>query len=193
MSAATESTILGRILGMGEAELSLDRAQFLLGLTFPPADRERLQDLSARERKGPLGVAEEAELAAYRRVAFLLIRLQDRARQVLATASPPAPPSPDSFEIPPGIKRSQVALRRDLPKLLENPKLLGQWAAYHGDERIGIARTETELIRECLRRGFKADEYYVSWIHPLELIEEEELDPPPPCRFDDEEDDDLVP
>src|SRR5262249_21271628 len=66
----------------------------------------------------------------------------------------PTPALPPSFpEVPPGIKRSQEALRRDLPQLLENKKLFHQWVAYHGDQRIGIARTETELIKECIRRG----------------------------------------
>jgi hypothetical protein len=76
-----------------------------------------------------------------------------------------------------GIRRSQEALRRDLPKLLEDRKLREQWVAYRGDERIGIAPSETILIRGCLKRGYKDDEYYVGWLDPCELVEEEELEP----------------
>src|SRR6266508_5903687 len=64
-------------------------------------------------------------------------------------------------EIPPGIRRSQEALRRDLPKLLADKKLFHQWAAYHGDARIGIAPSEATLLKECLRRGLCDDEYYI--------------------------------
>ena len=78
--------------------------------------------------------------------------------------------------IPEGIQRSQQALRRALPELLAKPKYYHQWVAYHGEERIGMAREKTALIRECLRRGLPDDEYYVGWIDPCELIEEEEIE-----------------
>jgi hypothetical protein len=92
-------------------------------------------------------------------------------------------------EIPPGIRRSQEALRRDLPKLLANKKLFHQWAAYHGDERVGIAPSKVTLLKECFRRGLRDDEYYIGWISHTELVEEEELDPPPPGLFEGAEDD----
>ena len=47
------------------------------------------------------------------------------------------------------------------------------WAAYHGDERIGIARTKTKLIQECLRRGLKPDQYYVGIIREHDPAPEE--------------------
>ena len=40
--------------------------------------------------------------------------------------------------------------------------------AYHGDERIGFARTDTELYHECLRRGLQRGEFYVGFLEPLE-------------------------
>ncbi len=96
--------------------------------------------------------------------------LYERLRPVLEdrSAAPVA-------EVPAGIRRSQEALRRDLPQLLENRRLRGQWIAYHGDERVGIARDEITLLRECIRRGFADDEYYIGMITPCELIEEEEI------------------
>ena len=103
---------------------------------------------------------------------YVLIRvdLYERLRPVLEEQSP-APVA----EVPAGIRRSQEALRRDLPLLLENRRLRGRWIAYHGDERIGIARDKFILLRECIRRGFADDEYYIGMIIPCELLEEEEV------------------
>jgi hypothetical protein len=103
---------------------------------------------------------------------YVLVReeLYERLRPELEDR--PVAPVP---EIAPGIQRSQEALRRDLPQLLENRRLRGRWIAYHGNERIGIARDESTLIRECIARGLAADEYYISMIIPCELVEEEEI------------------
>jgi hypothetical protein len=68
--------------------------------------------------------------------------------------------------IPEGIRRSQEAFFRDLPGLLGDRRLRGRYVAYHGDERIGIARDDEPLIRECLRRGLKRDEYDILVIEP---------------------------
>jgi hypothetical protein len=54
-----------------------------------------------------------------------------------------------------GLTLGQRALRafqRDLPKLLEERPW--QWVLYHGDERIGFAKTSEELYEEIRRRGF---------------------------------------
>ena len=58
-------------------------------------------------------------------------------------------------EIPEGIRRSQEAFFRDLPGLLKDESLLGQYVAYSGDERIGIAPSDEPLIRELNHRGIK--------------------------------------
>jgi hypothetical protein len=68
--------------------------------------------------------------------------------------------------IAPGILRSQQAFWRDLPELLKDKRNHGRWVAYRGDERIGIARTQLELIRECVRRGLRDDEYDLDVIEP---------------------------
>lgn len=85
--------------------------------------------------------------------------------------------SPDSVPdaVPPGIKESQAALRRDLPALLANKKVYHWWVAYHRDKRIGVARTKIALIAECQGHGLSHDQYYVAWIDESELIEEEEV------------------
>src|SRR4051794_37139012 len=73
--------------------------------------------------------------------------------------------------VPPGIRRSQEAFHRDLPRLLESRKLRGQWVAYHGDERVGVTPRMADLTRECLRRGLQDDQFYVGLIDPIELVE----------------------
>jgi len=85
-------------------------------------------------------------------------------------------------QIPPGIRRSQEAFWRDLPRLLEIARNRGKWAAYTGDERIGIAGTKTELVRDVVRRGIPKEEYYVGRIKPgvqapWEPIEVESIHP----------------
>jgi hypothetical protein len=85
--------------------------------------------------------------------------------------------------VPEGILRSKAAFLRDLPRLLENKKLARQWVAYHGEERIGVARTERELIQECLRRGLKQDEYYVDMVIP-HSPEPEEIEGGGPYEFE---------
>jgi hypothetical protein len=77
-----------------------------------------------------------------------------------------APKSEIDPGIPEGIKRSQAAFLRDLPGLLNNKKMVRKWVAYHGDQRIGIARTQQELIRDCLRLGLRDDAYYLDMILP---------------------------
>ena len=71
--------------------------------------------------------------------------------------------------IPPGIRRSQEAYWQDLPELLPKASRTRRWVAYHGGERIGFGRTETELYQECYRRGLKDDEFYIGRVRPSEV------------------------
>jgi hypothetical protein len=60
--------------------------------------------------------------------------------------------------------RGLKAFHRDLAQLLkEYPR---QWVAYHGAQRIGIARTQLELYQECVRRGIPTEEFVIRWIEP---------------------------
>jgi hypothetical protein len=102
----------------------------------------------------------------------LLPRHQFERLRPLLTPQAPLP------VVPEGIRLSQEAFRRDLPQLLEQKRLVGQWVAYHRHERIGIARDAAALLRECCKRGLE-DDCYVGWIYPCELIEEEEVEPRP--------------
>jgi hypothetical protein len=62
-------------------------------------------------------------------------------------------------------KRAVLAFRRDLPQLLKEKP--GQWVAYHGDQRVGFARTAIELYKECARLGLPDDDFIVHPIEPL--------------------------
>lgn len=82
-------------------------------------------------------------------------------------------------EISPGTLRSMQAFWRDLPNLLKNKRNRDHWAAYHGDECLGIAADQATLIREALRRGLSIDACHVALIRPRESPpwEPEEIEP----------------
>jgi hypothetical protein len=117
---------------------------------------------------------------------FVLVAREqfDRVRAFLSPETSSAPPPELLIEIAPGIRKSQEALRRDLPQLLQHRRLQGHWVAYHGDERIGVAANETTLLRECIRRGLSDDAYYIGMIAPNELIEVEEIEDPKPEHYE---------
>jgi hypothetical protein len=119
---------------------------------------------------------------------------ESRRHYVLIAAEQyrPAVQSPDSslLEIPPGILRSQEAFWRDLPELLSQKKLRDQWVCYHGNERIGIAKDDIPLIRECIRRKLPEDSYYLGIIchHDLAPWETEEIEAMKPIHFGNSDD-----
>ena len=94
--------------------------------------------------------------------AYVLIRadVYEQVRGVIE------PISGGEIQIPEGIRRSQEAFFRALPDLLKDRRLRGKYVAYHGDERIGIAKDDEPLIRECVRRGLKREEYDILVIEP---------------------------
>jgi hypothetical protein len=69
---------------------------------------------------------------------------------------------------------------------LRQKKNEGRWVAYHGDERVGIARTKPELVREIVRRSIPRDESYVTLIRPRDLPpwEPEEIEPTHPHHLE---------
>jgi len=123
--------------------------------------QQRLELIDPATRRGYVLISQEE----YQRVAPLLPQAANGTAEETV-----------SDEIPPMIRRSQEALRRDLPELLSQKKLFMQWVCYHGEERIGIARDPTKLIRECLQRGLGEADYYIGLISPEERVEVEELE-----------------
>jgi hypothetical protein len=87
----------------------------------------------------------------------------------------------EEMAVPEGIRRSQEAFFRDLPELLKDRGLRGKWVAYHGEKRIKIGPTQTDVIRECNRRGLGSEEYDVFVIEP-QGQEPEEVDYPSAWR-----------
>lgn len=91
--------------------------------------------------------------------AYVLVRAEVYAR--LAEAPQQRPAHQPNLEIPPMVLRSQQAFWRDLPELLKNKRNRGKWAAYHGEERVAIDRSDVEAYQKCLRRGLERGEFYV--------------------------------
>ncbi|MBV9122488.1 MAG: hypothetical protein JO112_03870 [Planctomycetes bacterium] len=100
---------------------------------------------------------------------YVLVSAETFARVQRLLEQEKGPEPEETAGIPPGILRSQQAFWRDLPELLKNRRHYLKWAAYHGDERIGIGSTPTELIREILRQGIPREDYYVGRIQPQDL------------------------
>ena len=98
--------------------------------------------------------------------AFVLIAREqfDRVRHVFEAEAPDG--GRLDAAVPPGVLRSQQAFWRDLPELLRERRNHGRWVCYHRDERVGIAGSQTELIRECLERDLAETETYVADIRP---------------------------
>jgi hypothetical protein len=66
--------------------------------------------------------------------------------------------------VSPLMLRSQQAFWRDLPELLKKWRYRDKWVAYHGDERIAIAKSGTELVQLCLARGLQRGDFYLGKI-----------------------------
>lgn len=132
-----------------------------MSIELTAEQRQALQD----EQGKPVDVVDPATRQRY----VLIAREQyEHVRSLLEGSAAPHT-SEVASDVPPGILRSQQAFWRDLPELLKNKRNHGKWVCYHGDERVGIARTQREIIKECLRRGLKDDEYDLDVIEPHAL------------------------
>jgi hypothetical protein len=106
---------------------------------------------------------------------YVLIRadLYERFREVVEQGSG------QPIHVPEGIRMSQEAFFRDLPELLAQPRLRGQYVAYRGVERVKVAKSERSVLQECVRRGLSEEEFDVFIIEP-QTLEIEEVDFPSP-------------
>ena len=82
--------------------------------------------------------------------AYVLVLAAEYERLAGARQRPAGPPHP---EIAPLMLRSQQAFWRDLPGLLMDRRNLRKWAAYHGEDRVAIARSEVERLSGMLPPG----------------------------------------
>jgi hypothetical protein len=95
--------------------------------------------------------------------AFVIVPADVYARLAGEPRRPEGEPRP---EISPMVLRSMQAFWRDLPTLLMKRRNHKKWAAYHGDERVAITRSDVDAYQECFRRGLKHEEIYVGWLRP---------------------------
>ncbi len=136
---------------------------------------QQSQALLAQHGK-PVDVVDSATRQQY---VLVLREMYDRMRWLLE------PQTEHQAEIaagiPSGVLQSQQAYWRQLPELLSQEKLKGQWICFSGDERIGIAATERALIGKCLQRGLTDSQYYTDIIQPRTSPpwEIEEVEPRP--------------
>jgi hypothetical protein len=78
-----ESALWKRLLEPANAALSSDVAQYLLALSFPASDLDRMQNLAEKARSGALTLDEHVELDNYERVGHVLSLIKSQARQSL--------------------------------------------------------------------------------------------------------------
>jgi hypothetical protein len=62
-------------------------------------------------------------------------------------------------------EQAWAAFQRDYGPFLQ--EFRGQWAAYHGELRVGIAAELLPLYDECLRRGLPLEECVICRIQPI--------------------------
>jgi hypothetical protein len=95
--------------------------------------------------------------------AYVLVRAEDY--ECLAELSHLSADRPNP-EISPMMLRSMQAYWRHLPKLLMDRRNHRKWAAYHGDERVAITRSQVDAYQECFHRGLNRGEFYVGKLEP---------------------------
>jgi hypothetical protein len=74
----------------------------------------------------------------------------------------------------PMIQKSIDAFRRELPELLRTHP--GRWVAYHGDQRVGFGKTQTELYQRCFAQGLTRDDFIVGFTEPGAFEPDEETE-----------------
>ena len=82
-SRENEATILARILGDENGQLSQELARHILSLGFSERDKARMHDLAVRNQDDALTMEEKEELLAFGKAGDLLAILKSRARRVL--------------------------------------------------------------------------------------------------------------
>jgi hypothetical protein len=83
MSTNTEAAILARVIQVGDEELPLGAAEYLLSIRFGEHDVARMNELSELARQGKLTGQDQAELDSYIHVSNLLAVMQSKGRSAL--------------------------------------------------------------------------------------------------------------
>jgi hypothetical protein len=82
----TEGAIWGRLLAPEDPTFSAEVARALLEFEFSREDKERMNELAAKAREGPLTASEQDEVDCYGRVGSVLGILKSKARRSLKRA-----------------------------------------------------------------------------------------------------------
>lgn len=90
VAADPELAIWERVFIPDPQHLTQDQARYLLDVRFPQADVDRINELSAKAREGPLAAEEEAELDRYVHVGHLLSILKAKIRGRLKETTDPS-------------------------------------------------------------------------------------------------------
>ena len=80
---SSEAALWGRLFDPTSNELSTDVARYILTLSFPQADIDRMQELAEKARAGTLTLEEHIELDNYERVGHVLSLMKSKVRKVL--------------------------------------------------------------------------------------------------------------
>ncbi len=78
-----EVTILARVLGNDQGQLSSEMAHHILHLEFSDRDKARMHDLAVRNQEDALSAPEKEELFAFGKAGDLLAILKSKARRTL--------------------------------------------------------------------------------------------------------------
>jgi uncharacterized protein YnzC (UPF0291/DUF896 family) len=81
--STSEAALWGRLFDPTSSELSTDVARYILRLSFPQPDIDRMQELAKKARAGTLTLEEQIELDNYERVGHVLSLLKSKARKAL--------------------------------------------------------------------------------------------------------------
>ena len=82
-----DTAILTRAISPVRRSLSREVAEEILQWDFPPEDKERMAELSAKARAGELSGEEEAEIDSYVRVGHIVNLMQAKARLAIKQAA----------------------------------------------------------------------------------------------------------
>jgi hypothetical protein len=89
----SEVSILARILGNEEGNLSEEMARHILSVGFSDRDKARMHDLAVRNQQDALSPEERGELLAFGKAGDLLAILKSRARRTLGIKPKDHPPA----------------------------------------------------------------------------------------------------
>lgn len=81
--STSEAALWGRLFDPITHELSTAVARYILTLSFPQPDVDRMHELANKARAGTLTLGEQIELDNYERVGHVLSLMKSKARKAL--------------------------------------------------------------------------------------------------------------